>query len=57
MTPHQSPQQKQLKITDLEVQSATPVPVEDEPTTDTSNWVSSQVSHAQMPEQELLKEH
>ena len=40
---------------DLEVQSATPVPAEEEPTTHTSNQVSSQVSLAQMPKQELLR--
>ena len=49
-TPHQSPQQKQLKMTDIEARAATPAPTGDEPLPHTGNLLNSQVSHVQMPE-------
>ena len=54
MTPHQSPQQKQLKMTDLEARVTTPALTGDEPLPHPGNHLSSQVSHIQMPEQGLL---
>ena len=53
-TPHQSPQQKQLKMTDLEACATMHAPTRDEPLPYTRNHLSSQVSRVQMPEQDLL---
>ena len=54
MTPHQSPQQKQLKMADLEARATTPAPTGNKPLPCTRNRLSSQVFCIQMPEQDLL---
>ena len=54
MTPHQSPQQKQLKMADLEAHATTPAPTGNKPLPCTRNRLSSQVFRIQMPEQDLL---
>ena len=54
-TPHQSPQQKQLKMTDLEAQSVMPTPTEDESLPQPGRHLSSQVVHIQIAEQGVLR--
>ena len=54
MTPHQLPQQKQLKIADLSAQSAMPIPTTAAFMPQSGYCVSSQVTCPQMPEQSLL---
>ena len=51
-TPHQSPQQKQLKIADLNAHSTAPVPMT--AASQPNYHISSQVMRPQMPEQSLL---
>ena len=53
-TPHQSPQQKQLKMTDLEAQSAMPTPTEDESSPQPRCHLSSQVVCIQIAEQGVI---
>ena len=53
-TPHQSPQQKQLKMMDLEARSAMPTPTEDESSPQPRCRLSSQVVHIQIAQQGVL---
>ena len=53
-TPHQSPQQKQLKMMDLEAQSVTPAPTENESLLQPGCHLSSQVVRVQIAEQGVL---
>ena len=52
--PHQWPQQKQLKMADLEAHSAMPVPTESKSTPQPGGCRSSQVFHVPLPEQGVL---
>ena len=54
-TPHQSPQQKQLKMADLEARATMLAPTGDELSSQPGNRMSSQVCCTQMPEQGLLR--
>ena len=54
VTPNQSPQQKQLKMADLEAQGTMPIPTGDESSPRPGSCLNSQVVRVPLPEQGIL---